>query len=655
MKRTENLSLPIYDNPESDIFKINDVNNAHETIDKQYKELKNIKETVESTNPSANLQGQINDISASLEHKTYYCKTLIDMKKNNYKVGDMVITLGYYSENDGGGATYLITNFDDVADDCSIVDLDNGLKAYFKFDYDRISLKQIGGKSEKSFDNKIYIDKYIAMCERDNKTYELFIPYGKWYFSPTLIYRKNGVNIKGVGVFPGGDTQDGSILAPINDIQDYIWKLGGDADVTDMSTTTTAKLMTKSKIEGVIFTTKQDGYNSTTKYGMFYIDLVTYSSFDKIYCYSYRGVGVAIRSSWELYFGVLNFRIQKNNADEFGRPNLLFANARGITGVSANISGCEFQSLMFENISGDCVFGEPVCGFNHNSIINVNVELTMNTENVEATEEIFTNTTDISNSIVLGIVKGYINYSQIGNINVVHNSASKIVIGNKSYYFGGVIVDNSDINLPIAQRLMNVSINSISLRTANVYNRLAVIYARKSRGVNQINISNLVLPGDGPLSITDVESGNNIRIGTITSQSRSALANNVSNMNDAYLYCNKGTNYGVLCTDLEATNPLKLVFKKAEGDGTLGLMFNYPYIVGETHKIRLMLKAESGVSGSFGLYYKENGTTKSKTINFVGTGKYEMIESAEFSADYGSLCEFRTSRSDFSIDKFAII
>lgn len=67
MKRTENLNLPIYDNPESDIFKINDVNSAHETIDKQYKELKNIKETVESTNPSANLQGQINDINASLD------------------------------------------------------------------------------------------------------------------------------------------------------------------------------------------------------------------------------------------------------------------------------------------------------------------------------------------------------------------------------------------------------------------------------------------------------------------------------------------------------------------------------------------------------------------------------------------------------------
>lgn len=82
MKRTENLSLPIYDNPESDIFKINDVNNAHETIDKQYKELKNIKETVESTNPSANLQGQINDISASLETNTNYTNQILKSKNN---------------------------------------------------------------------------------------------------------------------------------------------------------------------------------------------------------------------------------------------------------------------------------------------------------------------------------------------------------------------------------------------------------------------------------------------------------------------------------------------------------------------------------------------------------------------------------------------
>lgn len=63
MKRTENLNLPIYDNPESDIFKINDVNNAHETIDKQYKELKNINEDFQSVLfPQKSIKYPINNL-----------------------------------------------------------------------------------------------------------------------------------------------------------------------------------------------------------------------------------------------------------------------------------------------------------------------------------------------------------------------------------------------------------------------------------------------------------------------------------------------------------------------------------------------------------------------------------------------------------------
>ena len=53
MKRTENLKLPIYDNPECDIFKLNDVNNAHETIDKQYEDLKNIIDVTRETAQNA--------------------------------------------------------------------------------------------------------------------------------------------------------------------------------------------------------------------------------------------------------------------------------------------------------------------------------------------------------------------------------------------------------------------------------------------------------------------------------------------------------------------------------------------------------------------------------------------------------------------------
>jgi len=45
-----------------------------------------------------------------INKKAYYFNTVSDMKNADLKVGDCVITLGYYSANDGGGAEYRIAN-----------------------------------------------------------------------------------------------------------------------------------------------------------------------------------------------------------------------------------------------------------------------------------------------------------------------------------------------------------------------------------------------------------------------------------------------------------------------------------------------------------------------------------------------------------------
>ena len=47
--------------------------------------------------------------SMSVDKKPYYFDTVADMKAyQGLKAGDMVITLGYYNANDGGGAEYRI-------------------------------------------------------------------------------------------------------------------------------------------------------------------------------------------------------------------------------------------------------------------------------------------------------------------------------------------------------------------------------------------------------------------------------------------------------------------------------------------------------------------------------------------------------------------
>lgn len=55
MKRTTNLNLPIYDNPDSDIFDIQEWNHANNLIDGMYKEFKDISKEVVSLNANAEI------------------------------------------------------------------------------------------------------------------------------------------------------------------------------------------------------------------------------------------------------------------------------------------------------------------------------------------------------------------------------------------------------------------------------------------------------------------------------------------------------------------------------------------------------------------------------------------------------------------------
>ena len=69
--------------------------------------------------------------NASVDKKPYYFDTIADMKAyQELKAGDMAITLGYYTANDGGAKLYKIVDDNSLVDDGgSVIDLENGLKA----------------------------------------------------------------------------------------------------------------------------------------------------------------------------------------------------------------------------------------------------------------------------------------------------------------------------------------------------------------------------------------------------------------------------------------------------------------------------------------------------------------------------------------------
>lgn len=100
----------------------------------------------------------LEDIGVSLNNKiaakVHYFNTIADMKASNIlRVGDMVITKGYYTTNDGGNGEYEIVNDASLVDDGgSVHDIYGGLKAKLIIRNNCINIKQFGAYGDEKID-----------------------------------------------------------------------------------------------------------------------------------------------------------------------------------------------------------------------------------------------------------------------------------------------------------------------------------------------------------------------------------------------------------------------------------------------------------------------------------------------------------------------
>ena len=123
-----------------------------------------------------------------VDKKPYYFDTVADMKAGNLSAGDMAITKGYYSANDGGGAEYNIvsttSNYSET--------LNNNLKAELIFN-DNINVKQFGAKGDGTNDDTLLIQTAIDTIRNINLNkisetdlYTLTIPTGTYKITDTV-------------------------------------------------------------------------------------------------------------------------------------------------------------------------------------------------------------------------------------------------------------------------------------------------------------------------------------------------------------------------------------------------------------------------------------------------------------------------------------
>ncbi len=132
-------------------------------------------------------------VQLKLNKKPYYYNSVADMKADTkLKVGDMVVTLGYYEINDGGGATYKITDEKSETDYQEVLSNDKYATLIAE---DFINIKQYGAYGDGIHDDIQAIQK--AIDENPLKT--IYFPKGDYGITNKIIvYQANnyGVNLK---------------------------------------------------------------------------------------------------------------------------------------------------------------------------------------------------------------------------------------------------------------------------------------------------------------------------------------------------------------------------------------------------------------------------------------------------------------------------
>ena len=143
--------------------------------------------------------GELADIISQYLNSTavFGYNTVADMKlAENLINGSYAKTLGYYIKNDGGGASYYITN-DALLDpnDKDIILLDSGLKAVLTVDNNLVSVKQFGAYGDDEHDDTTYIQRAIDYSF-DKGINTVYLPSAT-YKTLNPIYLLEGMKLQG--------------------------------------------------------------------------------------------------------------------------------------------------------------------------------------------------------------------------------------------------------------------------------------------------------------------------------------------------------------------------------------------------------------------------------------------------------------------------
>lgn len=142
------------------------------------------------------LDKQIGEVNSVQKHKASWFDSVANMKaEQSLTAGAYVCTAGYYTSNDGGGASYLIREKleTDVDDGGSLHELSNGLVAELIIENGTVNVKQFGAKGDGLSDDTNFIQSSL---NSGNKI--VFFPAGTYMVET---YNESYTNAGGLGKY----------------------------------------------------------------------------------------------------------------------------------------------------------------------------------------------------------------------------------------------------------------------------------------------------------------------------------------------------------------------------------------------------------------------------------------------------------------------
>ena len=388
-------------------------------------------------------------VAEKLEQKVWYFPTVASMKNARMlKNGDMVITSGFYSENDGGGAQYEIGSF--TAENYFVHELANGRRAKLIIQDNQVNIKQLGGRSQsitgEKYDNRLYVLAYINRLDVEPVRFKLYIPSGIWCFSPTILNKGKGFSIIGDLAFGHrSNSCEGTIINALTNNQEYVWKLGSGLGNNY-----------NHELGPFTFTSAHYNYDTTAKRfrvdlnsvydvqtALLYVDACHNITWHKLFFMNTLGTCLRLRSSWEHTYEDVIARA----VGSFNKPVIHFDNVNPT--VEGNISALYFNKIDIENYSGHVMKWEREARFANNKINAIILE--QSTHNPASYDSVSRNLTDGTYNDATAVkqailkIEGQISGCNIQSI-LINNMAFEYAVKDGVQYIVDRLIDTNGMN-----------------------------------------------------------------------------------------------------------------------------------------------------------------------------------------------------------------